>query len=100
VNRQSIRGVGDRPKPSINGQPRGGVTISFINYRKRAREAVNLCVDASHLGDERTIHAKPGPASLLAGILFEDFYRYSASSETYCRGKSSERPTYDGDVTS
>jgi hypothetical protein len=33
-------------------------------------------VDARRLGDERTINAKPGFGSLLAGILFEDVYRY------------------------
>jgi hypothetical protein len=47
-------------------------------------------VDARRLGDERTINAKPGFGSLLAGILFEDVYRYFPSSEVNRRGKSSE----------
>ena len=49
-----------------------------------------MCVYARRLGDERAIDAKPGPAALLAGILFEDVYRYSLPSEAYCDGESSE----------
>jgi len=40
-------------------------------------EAVNARGDTGRLGDEGTIDAKPGSASLLAGILFEHIDRQS-----------------------
>jgi hypothetical protein len=99
MQRQSFRSVGDRAKPSINGQPRRDLTITIIDYGKRGRDAVNPCVDARRLSDEVALDAQARSAALLASVLFEHINGYSAAGEADSRREPGERSPYDCDVT-
>src|ERR1700691_68660 len=98
MHTEPIGRVGNRAKPSINGQPCRCFTVTLVDHGELLREAVDACVDARRLGNEDTFDAKPGSAALLARILLEHIDGYSSPSEADSRCESGERPSYDCDV--